>query len=132
MYESEYKNHTKNKQVQKILAESSYKEIEASKREVPMSMEDLTAEERKEAQLITEEMAYTLVYRLVRLLSKEEQFIIRHTFGLPKQYTKHTYYETMNRKQMSEILGIPPIEIKRIREEAVKALFRGLIGDRID
>lgn len=128
MWESEYDKYTINKSVKKIIQQSNYIEIRAAKNEVPIpDIDELSPEERTEARLITEEMAYTLVYKLIQRLEPEEQYIIRHSFGLPKQYTRHSWYKQKTRKEIAKELDLDPRDILWIREDVTKKLFGMLL-----
>lgn len=132
MFASEYDQYTNNKQVKKIIQKSNYEEIKA-KREIPIpDFESIPKEVREECRLISEEMAYTLLFKLVQTLDPIDRTVIQYSFGLPKQYTRWTYYPQLSRKEIAKMVDRTPLEVMRIREDAVKALFRGLIGDRID
>jgi hypothetical protein len=98
--------------------------------------------EKAELRLISEEMAYVLIYRVLQELDPIEKYIIRHQFGLPKDYNRGDYYPVKSRLQLSEMLKDHPYfkslkhkddhqlsthvirkRIKHIRERALKKMF---------
>jgi len=125
------------KQMQNI----QYKEIPHSYITKAPEFETIEHDDRKELCLISQEMAYVLIYRVINELSDIEKIIIRHQFGLPKVYERGQYYTVKNRvelaqqlkdhpyfKEVRKLNHLDPIrkEIKHIREEALKKLFQHL------
>jgi len=97
--------------------------------------------ERNELRLISEEMAYVLLYRVVQDLEPIEKLVIRYQFGLPKTFTRGAYYPQRNRLALAKELQeheyfkgkeISTIrkQIKHIREDALKKLFSLMFSDK--
>ena len=113
------------------------KEIPVSSINKMIDFELMLPDEKQELRLITEEMAYVLIYRLIEDLEPIERLVIRHQFGLPKTYDRESYYQVKCRLQLAKDIqehdyfkkkklnAIDPIrkEIKKIRERALKKLF---------
>lgn len=100
-------------------------------REIPISkitdapeLEELPDADRAEMRLIGEEMAFVLCYKLINELDTTEKFIIRHSFGLPMVYHRGKYYEQLPRTEIAQRLGIHRFTVKKIRENALKKLFK--------
>jgi len=132
MFETEYKNLIKSQshweKIKKILKETHPDVGMYSGFHVTHIDPDFFPEEvKQEAVLITEEMALTTVFKNIQKLDPIDAYIVRHSFGLPKDYAGNSYYPVKTRKEIAEELELDPRDIMWIRHEAVQKLFTMLL-----
>lgn len=133
MFETQYKELIKSKshweKIKKILKETNPEYGMSPGFQITHIDPDIFPEEVKhEAVLITEEMALTTVFKNIQKLDPIDAYIVRHSFGLPKDYSGNSYYQVKTRKEIAKDLELEPRDIIWIRHEAVQKLFSMLLG----
>lgn len=133
MFETQYKELIKSKahweKIKKILKETSPNYQMSPGFQLSHFDLDLLPQELKhEAVLITEEMALTTVFKNIQKLDPIDAYVVRHSFGLPKDYSGNSYYQVKTRKEIAKELELEARDIIWIRHEAVQKLFNMLLG----
>lgn len=133
MFETQYKELIKNKshweKIKKILKETNPEYGMSPGFQITHIDPDIFPDEVKhEAVLITEEMALTTVFKNIQKLDPIDAYIVRHSFGLPKDYSGNSYYQVKTRKEIAKELELEARDIIWIRHEAVQKLFSMLLG----
>lgn len=132
MFETEYKSLIKSQsqwlKIEKILKETNPEYGKLPEHKTVNLDPDIFPEEVKhEAVLITEEMALTTVFKNIQKLDPIDAYIVRHSFGLPKDFAGNSYYPVQTRKEIAQALELEPRDILWIRHEAVQKLFSMLL-----
>lgn len=133
MFETQYKELIKNKshweKIKKILKETNPEYGMSPGFQITHIDPDIFPDEVKnEAVLITEEMALTTVFKNIQKLDPIDAYVVRHSFGLPKDYSGNSYYQVKTRKEIAKELELDARDIIWIRHEAVQKLFSMLLG----
>jgi len=109
MFETQYRELIKNKshweKIKKILDETNPEYGMSPGFQITHIDPDIFPEEVKhEAVLITEEMALTTVFKNIQKLDPIDAYIVRHSFGLPKDFAGNSYYPVQTRKEIAQAL----------------------------
>ena len=81
-----------------------------------------------ECQRIADEMLADLLIRTVNSLEKIDKFIIRHSWGLPRNYDKSWFYRKLPRKEISAQLGISAREVYERRISSQKQILKEIFN----